>query len=130
MTRKLVRVTRKEGGHANQPYFSIGSIFQQYHDFWHHVTAGTIVIEKVATQENLKDVFTKPLPLVTFQYLRRKVVRLVGLCEGVLEYASNAEAWLACTPTLSMCHTHQLMRHCFSTDIIFPFLDLTIDPAL
>ena len=45
-----------------------------YHHFWYHVNAGTIVIEKVATQENLADSFTKPLPLVTFRYLRRKLL--------------------------------------------------------
>ena len=48
----------------------------------------------------------------------------------VLEYASNAEAWLAFTPTLSICHMHQLTCHCFSTDVIFPFLDFTIHPTL
>ena len=162
MTRKLMRVTRKEGGCASQPCFGIGSIFQQtpslsylplpstqvirlvglcvrecwnmlpmlkhgwlahlpslcvtrislyitsllkdhpkypvassktmqalsnwqitprtkhiaipYHHFRHHVNAGTIMIEKVATQENLADIFTKPLPLVTFRYLRRKLL--------------------------------------------------------
>ena len=45
-----------------------------YHHFRHHVNAGTIIIEKVATQENLADIFTKPLPLVTFRYLRRKLL--------------------------------------------------------
>ena len=45
-----------------------------YHHFWHHVTAGTIIIEKVASKENLADIFTKPLPLVTFRYLRRKLL--------------------------------------------------------
>ena len=44
------------------------------HHFRYHVTAGTIVIEKVTTQENLADIFTKPLPLVTFQYLQRKLL--------------------------------------------------------
>ena len=45
-----------------------------YHHFRHHVNAGTIIIVKVATQENLEDIFTKPLPLVTFHYLRRKLL--------------------------------------------------------
>ena len=38
---------------------------------------------------------------------------MVGLCEGVLEYASNAEAWLARTPALFTRHMHQLTRHCY-----------------
>ena len=40
-----------------------------YHHFRHHVNAGTIIIKKVATQENLANIFTKPLSLVTFRYL-------------------------------------------------------------
>ena len=40
--------------------------------------------------------------------------------DEVLEYASNAEAWLAHMPALSTCHMHQLMHHCFLTDVIFP----------
>ena len=31
----------------------------------------------------------------------------------MLEYASNAEAWLARTPALFTRHTHQLTRHCY-----------------
>ena len=41
-----------------------------YHHFRHHVNAGAIIIEKVAIQENLANIFTKPLPLVTFRHLR------------------------------------------------------------
>ena len=51
-----------------------GQIAIPYHHFRHHVKAGTIIIEKVATQENLADIFTKPLPLVTFRYLRLKLL--------------------------------------------------------
>ena len=37
-----------------------------YHHFRHHVAAGTIKIEKISTQHQVADLFTKPLPLATF----------------------------------------------------------------
>ena len=42
-----------------------------YHHFRHHVAAGTIKIEKISTEHQVVDTFTKPLPLATFQYLRK-----------------------------------------------------------
>ena len=42
-----------------------------YHHFRHHVAAGTIHIEKIATQHQIADIFTKALPLSSFRYLRR-----------------------------------------------------------
>ena len=42
--------------------------------YHHHINAGTIIIEKVATQENLTNIFTKPLPLATFHHLRCKLL--------------------------------------------------------
>ena len=91
-----------------------------YHHFWHHVNAGTIIIEKVASKEILADIFYQTPPLSHLLVPSVQVVGMVGLCEGVLEYASNAEAWPAHTPALSMYHMHQLTHHCFSTDIILP----------
>ena len=41
-----------------------------YHHFRHHVSEGTIQIEKIGTTHQLADIFTKPLPLQSFQYLR------------------------------------------------------------
>ena len=42
-----------------------------YHHFQHHVAAGTIKIKKISTEYQVMDIFTKPLPLATFQYLRK-----------------------------------------------------------
>ena len=55
---------------------------------------------------------------------------MVGLCEGVLEYASNAEAWPAHMPA-SLHVTRISLRIIVSQQTSFsPFLDLTIDPTL
>ena len=43
----------------------------------------------------------------------------------LLEYASNAATQLACMSAFSTCHTHLLMHHCSSADIIVsPFRSL------
>ena len=44
----------------------------QYHHFRDHVESGKITIEHVSTKEQIADIFTKPLPLETFKYLRYK----------------------------------------------------------
>ncbi|MEJ2116200.1 MAG: Ty1/Copia family ribonuclease HI, partial [Gammaproteobacteria bacterium] len=45
----------------------------KYHHFREHVKRGTIKIQRVDTKEQLADIFTKPLPRDTFQYLRKKL---------------------------------------------------------
>ena len=61
---------------ANNPKLHLQTkhIAIPYHHFRHHVTARTIIIEKVAAQENVTENFTKPLPLATFRYLWRKLL--------------------------------------------------------
>ena len=45
----------------------------QYHHFRDHVESGKITIEHVSTKEQIADIFTKPLPLDAFKYLRYKL---------------------------------------------------------
>ena len=47
-----------------------------YHHFQHQVAAGTIKIKKIATEYQIVVIFTKPLPLATFQYLRKHLMGL------------------------------------------------------
>jgi hypothetical protein len=42
----------------------------KYHHFHDQIKNGTLEIVKVATNENLADIFTKPLGKQKFQYLR------------------------------------------------------------
>ena len=46
----------------------------QLHHFRQHVDSGQIAVEKVATQHQLADIFTKPLPRDAFQYLRGRII--------------------------------------------------------
>ena len=40
-----------------------------------HVTAGDVALEKVDTKDNVADLFTKALVLVTFKYLQSYLLR-------------------------------------------------------
>ena len=44
----------------------------QYRHFRHYVTEQVIKVEYISTKDQLADIFTKPLPRDTFQYLRRR----------------------------------------------------------
>ena len=46
----------------------------QLHHFRQYVDSGQITVEKVATQHQLADIFTKPLPRDAFQYLRGRII--------------------------------------------------------
>jgi hypothetical protein len=47
----------------------------RYHFIRHHVKNGVIELFHVPTQENVSDIMTKALPVVTFRKLRRKLVK-------------------------------------------------------
>ena len=46
----------------------------KYHHFRSHVTLGLIKIFSISTFDQVADIFTKPLPAVTFVYLRKKLM--------------------------------------------------------
>jgi hypothetical protein len=45
----------------------------KFHFLWEHVTEKNIKVEYVGTKEQIADIFTKPLPRETFEYLRQKL---------------------------------------------------------
>ena len=45
----------------------------KFHFLWEQVTEKNIKLEYVGTKEQVVDVFTKPLPRETFEYLREKL---------------------------------------------------------
>lgn len=45
----------------------------RYHHFRDHVADGSLIIKKIDTKEQIADIFTKPLPRVTFEHLRQKL---------------------------------------------------------
>jgi hypothetical protein len=46
----------------------------KYHHFRSHVLSGLVKILPISTFEQTADIFTKPLPAVTFRYLRAKLI--------------------------------------------------------
>ncbi|GKY99224.1 hypothetical protein MPSEU_000877800 [Mayamaea pseudoterrestris] len=58
---------------ANAPHLTPRSrhYATKYHHFKHHVKQGTIKVVKIDTKEQRADIFTKALPQVTFEHLRR-----------------------------------------------------------
>jgi hypothetical protein len=46
----------------------------KYHHFRSHVSSGAIKIQWIATQHQLADIFTKPLPISTFESLRHTLL--------------------------------------------------------
>ena len=46
----------------------------KYHHFRQHVQQGIITIQYVPTNEQLADMFTKPLPAPSFTYLQHRVL--------------------------------------------------------
>ncbi len=49
----------------------IKHISLKYHHFHDHIENGTLQVIKVATDDNIADIFTKPLGTIKFQKLRR-----------------------------------------------------------
>ena len=45
----------------------------KFHFLWEQVTKKNIKLEYIRTKEQAADVFTKPLPRETFEYLREKL---------------------------------------------------------
>ena len=45
----------------------------KYHFLWEHVTDKHVKLEFVGTKEQVADIFTKPLPRETFEYLRDRL---------------------------------------------------------
>ena len=46
----------------------------KYHHFRSFVKCGYVKVSRIETKEQLADIFTKPLPDVTFKYLRKKLL--------------------------------------------------------
>ena len=44
-----------------------------FHFLWEQVTKKNIKLEYIGTKEQVADIFTKPLPRETFEYLREKL---------------------------------------------------------
>jgi hypothetical protein len=45
----------------------------KFHFLWEQVTEKNIKLEYIGTKEQIADIFTKPLPRETFEYLRKKL---------------------------------------------------------
>jgi hypothetical protein len=45
----------------------------KYHFLWEHVVEKNIRFEYVGTKEQVEDIFTKPLPIESFDYLRQRL---------------------------------------------------------
>jgi hypothetical protein len=50
------------------------SIAIKYHWFREHLIPGVIEIKAIGTAEQAADIFTKPTPQVTFEYLRKMLL--------------------------------------------------------
>jgi hypothetical protein len=48
-------------------------ILIKFHFLWEHVTEKNIKLEYIGTKEKIADIFTKPLPRESFEYLRQKL---------------------------------------------------------
>lgn len=57
--------------HKSQPWTK--HIGLKYHHFRGHVTSGLVNIFPIKTFEQIADIFTKPLPGVSFKYLHKKL---------------------------------------------------------
>jgi hypothetical protein len=44
----------------------------KYHSLWEQVAEKNIRVEYVGTKEQVTDIFTKPLPRESFEYLRQR----------------------------------------------------------
>jgi hypothetical protein len=45
----------------------------KYHFLWEQVVENNIRVEYVGTKEQVEDIFTKPLPWESFEYLRQRL---------------------------------------------------------
>ena len=52
----------------------------KYHHFRSHVKSGLIKLFPISTFDQFADIFTKPLPAVTFVYLRKKLMGWYFFC--------------------------------------------------
>ena len=45
----------------------------KFHFLWEQVTEKNIKLELIGTKEQIADIFTKPLPKDTFEYIRQRL---------------------------------------------------------
>ena len=79
-----------------------------HHHFRHHAPEGTIQMEKIGTTHQIADIFTKPLPLQSFQCSRSKLQGWQSVCEGVLESSFQSQR----SPKLRHLHIHTFFPAC------------------
>jgi hypothetical protein len=66
--KSAISISRNPVMHSKTKHIPI-----KYHFLWEQVAEKNIRVEYVGTKEQLKDIFTKPLPQEAFEYIRQRL---------------------------------------------------------